>query len=304
MFAGILDKYGAVPKDIMPETYHSSNTRDLNEILNDKLRESAARMRQIHQAGQGKDALQAEKENTLAFIYNVLIKALGRPPKVFDYSYRDQDGKAHKIKQISPQDFFNRYGAIDVSEMVSLIHAPTQDKAFGKTYTVNYLGSIVEAQPIKYLNVPIDVLKQAAIASIQDGQPVWFGCDVGKMTDRKTGIMDDDIYAYADTLGQKITLTKEERLNYSSSMLTHAMVFVGVDLDDSGQPLYWKVENSWGKDTGREGYYSMSDSWFDEYNYQITVPKKYVAEKWVKLYDQDPVALDPWDPMGALAFHQ
>lgn len=304
MFAGILKKYGSVPKEIMPETFHSSNTRGLNEILANKLREFAARLRQKQAAGASKEELEALKEDQLSFIYNLLVKALGEFPTQFDYAYRDKDNKFHRIEAITPQEFFNKYTSMDLDHMISLINAPTDDKPYNKTYTVKYLGSIVESKPIKYLNVPIEVIKKAAITAIQDCHPVWFGCDVGKMSERKIGIMDAHMYAYEDTLGQGFNLNRAERLDYGCSLLTHAMVFVGVDLDKNGSPLTWKVENSWGKDSGDEGIYSMSDAWFDEYMYQITVPAKYIEEAYQKLYQADPIALEPWDPMGSLAFHQ
>lgn len=302
MFAGILTKYGAVPKEVMPETYHSSNTAGLNSLLTNKLREFAARLRQMHEAGADRSQLLAKKEEQLYFIYSVLVKALGQVPTVFDYAYRDKDNQYHKLSGITPQEFFKQYGGVQLDEMVSLINAPTQDKPFGKPYTIQYLASIAEAKPIKYLNVPIDVMKQAAVDAIKSGQPVWFGCDVGKFSERKYGIMDDEMYAYADTLGESFTLSKAERLDYSDSMLTHAMVFVGVDLDDQGQPLTWKVENSWGKTSGDEGIYSMSDKWFEEYTYQITVPRQFIPSEWLEDYDQEAIKLEPWDPMGALAY--
>lgn len=302
MFAGILKKYGSVPKEIMPETYHSSNTHGLNQVLNSKVREYAARLRQMHAQGASRQELEIKRDEQLEFVYGLLVRALGPVPRTFDYAYRDKDGNYHKLEDISPLDFFERFSGMDLSDQVSLIHAPTADKPYGKTYTVKYLGSILEADPIKYLNVPIEVLKEAAISAIKDGHPVWFGCDVGKMSDRNLGLMDEGMYAYRDVLGQTFELTKEERLNYSDSMLTHAMVFVGVDLDKDGQPINWKVENSWGKDKGKDGIYSMSDAWFDEFNYQITVPRKYVPTEWLDHYDQASIELEPWDPMGALAF--
>lgn len=304
MFAGILRKYGAVPKEVMPETYHSSNTRGLNMVLTTKIREYAARLRQSHADGATKEDLIAQKDEMLYFIYNVLVKALGSVPYEFDYRWRDRENEYHVLSQITPQQFFQEYVDMDLDDLVSLINAPTEDKPYGKTYSVKYLASIAEANPIKYLNVPIEVLKQAAIQSIKEGHPVWFGCDVGKMSDRDWGIMDADLFKYEDTLGEGFTMSKEERLDYSVSMLTHAMVFVGVDLDEAGNPINWKVENSWGKDAGHEGFYSMSDEWFDQYNFQITVPKRYIDPEYLTDYDEESILLDPWDPMGALAYWQ
>ncbi|WP_208559225.1 aminopeptidase C [Marinilactibacillus kalidii] len=304
MFSGLLEKYGAVPKAAMPETYHSSNTRELNTMLTAKLREFSATIRQAHQNGATKEALMKIKDESLYFVYNLLVKSLGEIPETFTYEYRDNQKNFHRIKDITPQDFFKEYVAWDLEDRVSLINAPTDDKPFGKAYTVKYLGTVKEGKPVTYINVPIDVLKKAAVAAIKDGEPVWFGCDVGKMLDRKAGIMDHHTYDYDATLGASVGLTKAQRLDYGESLLTHAMVFVGVDLDEDGQPITWKVENSWGDTSGDKGIYSMSDQWFDEYNYQITVSRKYVEEQWLKALKEPLTELEPWDPMGALAMMQ
>lgn len=301
MFSGILEKYGAVPKAVMPETFHSANTAVMNKVLTSKLREFASVLREGHQDGETLEALTAKKEDMLYFIYNVLVKALGEIPETFTYDYRDKDNEFHRIADITPQEFFKKYVGWDLPNLVSLLNAPTADKPYGRAYTVKYLGTVKEAQPIRYINAPIEVLKEAAITSIKAGEPVWFGCDVGQMSIRDGGIMDEKSYQYDLTLGEGLNLTKAQRLDYGDSLLTHAMVFVGVNLDDEGKPLTWKVENSWGDKAGKKGIYSMSDKWFDEYNYQIAVDQKYIPEKWLKALDEPVIELEPWDPMGALA---
>ncbi|MDZ7834766.1 MAG: C1 family peptidase [Alkalibacterium sp.] len=301
MFSGILEKYGAVPKSAMPETYHSSNTRELNQLLTAKLRDFAAKLRVSYTNGKTKEELVEQKDGYLYFVYSLLVKTLGEVPETFTYEYRDKDESFHRISDITPQDFFEKYVEWDLEERISLINAPTEDKPFGKAYTVKYLGTIKEAKPINYVNAPIEALKEAAVKSIKDGEPVWFGCDVGKMLDREAGIMDDRAYDYEATLGEPVELTKAQRLDYGESLLTHAMVFVGVDLDDEGNPIKWKVENSWGDKNGDKGLYSMTDKWFEEYNYQVAVKRKYIDEKWLKALEEPVVELEPWDPMGALA---
>lgn len=302
MFAGILNKYGVVPKEIMPETYHSSNTGELNEHLTNKLREFAFELRTMHENGADEKELEAKKDEQLYFVYSLLVKTLGEVPETFDYSYRDKDDNFHRMTDITPQEFFKKYVGFDLANMVSLINAPTADKPYHKTYTVQYLGTIAEEPAIKYLNLEIDDVKQAAISAIKSGHPVWFGCDVGKQSERQLGIMDADMYNYEDTLGESFKLDKAQRLDYGVSMLTHAMVLTGVDLDEDGKPMTWQVENSWGKKVGDDGIFSMSDAWFDEYVYQITVPEQYVTEAQRQEFSADPIELDPWDPMGALAF--
>jgi len=169
------------------------------------------------------------------------------------------------------------------------------------SYTVQYLGNVKEGSAVRYLNLPIEELKKAAIAQMKDGQPVWFGCDVGKHSERDSGIMDLDIRGLEDLLDTRFTMTKAERLDYGQSLMTHAMVFQGVNLDENGKPNRWRVENSWGKEPGKDGYYLMTDRWFDEYMYQVVVNKKYLTAEQIAAYEAEPIALEPWDPMGSLA---
>lgn len=251
MFAGILEKYGAVPKSVMPETFHSSNTRDLNTQLTSKLRENAYTLRMAHEKGADANELTALKNEMLSHIYSILVKALGPVPTKFTYEYRDADETFHRIEDITPVDFFQQYVGWNLEDKISLINAPTDTKPMDKLYTVKYLGTVKELFPIRYLNVPLDVMKKAAIRSIQDGEPVWFGCDVGKMSLRKQGIMDLHAYQYEKTLDGISALTKGQRLDYGDSLLTHAMVFTGVNLDADGNPLTWQVENSWGDEPGQ-----------------------------------------------------
>lgn len=299
MFSGILEKYGAVPKYVMPETYHSSSTMVLNRVLTRRLRKAAQILRD--KKGSSMDQLRKIKEEQLQGIYDILVKSLGRIPETFDFEYTDKDKKFHKDSNITPVEFFKKYVGWNLDDKISLINAPTQDKPYERVYTVKYLGTVKEGRKIAYVNVPIEELKRAAILAIKDNNPVWFGCDVGKNSDRTSGIMDLRLYNYELTVGPEEKFTKAQRLDYGESLLTHAMVFTGVDLDEKGNPIKWMVENSWGDGVGSKGYFSMSDRWFDEYNYQIMVDKKYISKKYLKAFDQPVIELEPWDPMGSLA---
>jgi bleomycin hydrolase len=165
---------------------------------------------------------------------------------------------------------------------------------------VAYLGNVAGGRGVKYLNLPIAELKQLAIAQLEDQMPVWFGCDVGQMLLRNGGIMGMNTFNYEGVTGIKFGLNKAQRLDYSESLMTHAMVFLGVNLVD-GAPTRWKVENSWGKKSGQSGYYIMTDEWFDEFNYQVVVDKKHLSAAQREAYEQEPMMLKPWDPMGSLA---
>lgn len=301
MLVALIEKYGVVPKQVMPETYQSSHTMELNNLLNAKLREDAAVLRGLYEKGKGKTALEEEKEKLLETIYKMLVFALGEPPKTFDFEYRDEDnGDFHRELGITPKDFYNKYVGLNLDDYISVINAPTDDKPFNKTYTVQFLGTVVGGRPIHYLNVTMDTLKELAINQLKDNESVWFGCDVTQYSDSKLGIMDKSLYDYDTAFGSPFALTKAQRLDYKDSCLTHAMVLTGVNLID-GHPNRWKVENSWGEKVGNKGYFVMSDAWMDEFTYQVVINKKYLSDELKAALDQKPKELKPWDSMGALA---
>jgi bleomycin hydrolase len=301
MFRNIVEKYGVVPKACMPETFESSNTATLNELLTSKLREFALALRTAHGNGESNDSLRNMKDSMISEIYRMLCISLGKPPKEFDFGVRDKDKKYHDCGHLTPQQFFSEYVGWNLDDYVSIINAPTSDKPFGKMFTIKYLGNVVEGHIVKHLNLPMEEFKRCAIAQLQDNKPVWFGCDVAKRLNRTYGSMDTEGYNYENLFGIQFKMDKAERLDYSDSMMTHAMVFVGVNRDRNGIPERWKVENSWGEDIGNKGWFVMSDKWFSEYVYQILINKKYLTPEYLKAIEQEPIVLEPWDPMGTLA---
>ena len=301
MLCNLINKYGLVPKAAMPESVISSATQEMNSYMTEKLREFACILRKAHKDGASIEQLRQQKEEMLATIYNMLCISLGKPPKSFDFEYRDKDGNFHRDCGLTPKSFYDKYIGVNVNDYISLINAPTEDKPFFKSYSVSYLGNVKEGRPVKYVNLPIEELKKAAIAQMQDGEPVWFGCDVGKRGSRTGGILDLDIYDLDGLFGTHFGMNKAERLEYGQSQMTHAMVFQGVNLDENGNPNRWRVENSWGEDACKDGYYVMSDRWFEEYTYQIVVNKKYLPKEVVEIFESEPIMLEPWDPMGSLA---
>lgn len=301
MFAGLIEKYGLVPKSSMPETVCSSATAEMDKYLTLKLREYACKLRNAHRKGESVESLRAQKEDMLSTIYRMLTICLGFPPETVDFIVRDKNDQLIRDEGLTPLAFYEKYVGWDLNDYVSLINAPTEDKPYGHAYTVRFLGSVYEARPVRYLNLPIAELKQAAIRQLQDGKSVWFGCDVGQRHVRDLGIMDTDSVAVDKLFGTEFPLTKEERLNYGESLMTHAMVLQGVHLNEEGQPVRWRVENSWGKDKGKNGYFLMSDDWFNEYTYQIVVNKKHLSPEQLTQYEGEVKVLEPWDPMGSLA---
>ncbi len=302
MFRSIVAKYGVVPQDLMPESESSSNTHDMDEYLTKKLRECAMTLRTSDAEGNDISALRELKDDMMDTVYRILCISLGKPPVKFTWETYDKDNKFIRIPDITPQDFCAQYVGLDLDSLVTVINAPTKDKPYGRTFTVKYLGNVRGGKyPVKYLNLPMDELKKLTVAQLKDGQTVWFGSDCGQFSDKKGGYYTLDAMNVQTLLGTDFPMTKEERLDYGESLMTHAMVITGVDLDDNGKPIRWKVENSWGKEVGKDGYYVMSDDWFSEYAYQILLDRKYLTAEQSAQFDTEPVELQPWDPMGSLA---
>ena len=295
MFVNLIDKYGAVPKDVMPETNHSSKSGAMNYILTHKLREFASILREKPVKNSG-----ALKKDMMEIIYNLLAMFLGQPPDVINWSTRNKNNKHIVISDTTPIDFLKKYGDINIKDKVCLIHAPMNNKKFNTMYTVEYLGNVVEGKMIKYLNTDIKELKNSAMNSIKNNEAVWFGCDVGKRFSRDMGVLDMGIYDYENVFQTSFNMNKQTRLEYGDSEMTHAMLLTGVDIKKRNSTK-WKIENSWGTKSGNQGYMMMTDEWFDEYTYEVVIDKKYLNKKLLKFLDMEPVVLAPWDPMGALA---
>ena len=298
MLVSVIKKYGVVPKSVQGEVFHSSSSAMLNNLLNKKLRLGAQKLREANNMSE--DQLIELKDEIMDEIYGFLCVMLGVPQEVVDFEYYDKDKKFHRDLGLTPVEFFNKYVNINLDDYISIINAPTDDKPYYRTFTVDFLGNVT-GNEVKYLNLPMDEFKNLAIEQIKQGETVWFGCDVGQISDRLGGMMDLDVFEYEQSFGFDILQDKKNSLDYSESLMTHAMVLSGVNLDENGKSNRWKVENSWGEEPGNKGYFVMSDAWMDRFTYQIVVNKKYLTEKQKEALKQDPIRLKPWDPMGSLA---
>ena len=301
MFVNLIEKYGVLPQTEMPESFQSSQSMRMNRMITRKLRGFAKDLRAAYEKGADTKKLRVMKEDMLRTIYQMLTICLGSPPEKFEWQIRDKDKKFHRFEKLNPKQFYKEHVGLDLNDYVCLINCPMSDKSYNEIYTVDYLGNVVEGSIIRYLNLPSKRLKEVAAASIKDDQPVWFGCDVGKHFHRNLGVMDMDIFDFELFYSTDFPMTKTDRLEFGDSQMTHAMLFTGVDLDGRGHPRKWQVENSWGEKRSDKGYDIMTDSWFDEYNYEVVVYKDYITKDEFSLYQKDPVVLPPWDPMGALA---
>ena len=300
MFVGLTKKYGVCPKELMPETSCSSSTREMDRYITLKLRQGACALRKLHEEGKSIDELRKKKEDILSSIYQILVLSLGKPPVAFTYETIDKDKKFVRVSDITPKEFFDRYVGIDLDDYVSVINAPTKDKPFYRSFTVSYLGNIV-GEKVRYVNLPIEELKELVVRQLSSGEVVWFGSDVGQFSNRTNGFLSRKNFDLENLFGTSFDMTKEERLDYGESLMTHAMVFTGVNIGKDGKANRFKVENSWGDNVGYKGFYAMDEDWFDNFVYQAVINKKFLSPKQLQAYEEEPIVLSPWDPMGSLA---
>ncbi|WP_199833829.1 aminopeptidase C [Streptomyces sp. NRRL B-3648] len=298
MFVALVVKHGLVPKSAMPETDSSSSTRAMNRALGTLLRQGARDLRAL--AAEGVEAQRAHKREVLAAVHRVLGIHLGTPPQRFLWQWEDKDKEFHRDGWLTPAEFAARYVQLPLEEYVCLVHDPRESSPVGRTFTVEYLGNVVDAPPVVYLNAPIELLKRLAMESITGGEPVWFGCDVAKMMRADAGVWDAALFDYAAVYDAPFTLDKADRLLHHDTQMTHAMLFTGVDVVD-GNPRRWRVENSWGEEKADKGFWTMNDSWFGEHVFEIAVRRSALPAELAAALDQPPIVLPAWDPMGALA---
>ncbi len=299
-FTGVADiimKYGVVPSEVMAETYSSENTSKMRQLLTWKLREYGLELRKMASEGAKANALQSRKNEMLGEVYRILALNLGVPPTEFTWTRKDQQGNPVETKKYTPQSFYQEYFGNDlVNDYVMIMNDPTRD--YYKVYEIDMDRHTYDGENWKYLNLPMDELKQIAINSIKDSTAMYFSCDVAKFLDRQNGTLDLNNFDYESLLGTTFGMNKKERIETGSSASSHAMTLVGVDLNSDGKPKKWLIENSWGNNNNPiNGHLIATDDWMNEYLFRVVVQKKYVPEKLLKMLGQKPVMLPAWDPM-------
>lgn len=291
--SNLIMKYGAVPKEVMPETYQSDNTGQMGMILKWKLREYALQLREMKPA----KAMEA-KEGMLTEVYRILVECLGVPPTEFEWTRYDKQGKAVSTKKYTPKSFYQEFIGEDLeNNYIMVMNDPSRE--YGKVYEIEYDRHVYDGENWVYINLPIERVKELAIASIKDNTAMYFSCDVGKFMDRKKGTLDINNMDYESLFRTKFPMDKKQRIQTFSSGSSHAMTLIAVDLDEAGKPRKWMVENSWGASSGYQGNLIMTDEWFDNYMFRVVVEKKYVPADIMKMLEQKPIMLPSWDPMFA-----
>lgn len=294
-FTGVSDlimKYGLVPSSVMPETYSSENTSQISNLIALKLREYGLQLRNESAAGAKAEALEAKKTEMLGTVYRMLALAMGEPVQKFKWTMNGVE------KEYTPLSFYQEFLGNDLdNNYVMVMNDPSRD--YYKCYEIDYDRHVYDGKNWTYVNLPVEDIKEMAIASIKDSTMMYFSCDVGKFMDSKRGVLDINNFDYASLMGTDFSMDKKQRIQTFASGSTHAMTLMAVDLDENGKPKKWMVENSWGQESGFRGHMIMTDEWFNEYMFRLAVEKKYVPKKVLDVLKQKPVRLPAWDPMFA-----
>ncbi|MCR4828972.1 MAG: C1 family peptidase [Bacteroidales bacterium] len=294
--ANLVEKYGLVPSDVMPETYNTNNTSSISNLLSLKLREDGLVLREMAgQKGMTPAKLAAKKTEMLGTIYRMLVLTFGEPPAEFTWTERNAKGEVVSTEKYTPKSFYEKYAKTDFSKYYMVMNDPTRD--YYKVYEIQYDRHVYDGQNWKYINLPMSEIAPMCIASIKDSTMMYFSCDVGKFLDRDKGYMDINNYDYASLMGTSFNMDKKQRVSTFASGSSHAMTLCAVDLDKDGKPLKWMVENSWGPTYGYQGFLIMTNEWFNEYMFRVVLHEKYIPANIRALLNQTPIQLPAWDPM-------
>ncbi|MBR1850340.1 MAG: C1 family peptidase [Bacteroidales bacterium] len=296
--ANLIDKYGLVPADVMPETYNTNNTSSISNLLSLKLREDGLALRELAaQKGTTQAKLHQTKTEMLATIYRMLALTMGEPPAQFTWQQKNAKGEIVETATYTPKEFYEKFAKTDFSKYYMVMNDPTRE--YYKVYEIQYDRHVYDGQNWRYLNLPMEEIAPMCIASIKDSTMMYFSCDVGKFLDREKGFMDMNNFDYASLFGTEFGMDKKQRVATYASGSSHAMTLCAVDLDKDGKPLKWMVENSWGPNYGYQGNLIMTNDWFNEYMFRVVLEEKYIPAKLRAMMDQKPIMLPAWDPMFA-----
>ena len=295
--ADIVSKYGLVPKEVMPETYSSEHTSQISSLIGLKLKEYGLELRESVQKGMDVKKIEARKTEMLETVYRILVLNLGVPPTEFDYVRKDVKGNPVETEHHTPMSFLEKYGDKNLlTNYVMVMNDPSRE--YYKCYEIDFDRHRYDGKNWTYVNLPVEEIKEMAIASLKDSTRMYFSSDVTQL-DSKRGLLDVNNYDFGSLLGTTFGMDKKQRIQTFASMSAHAMTLMAVDLDENGKPKKWMVENSWGAQSGYKGHLIMTDEWFNEYMFRLVLETKYVPKKVLDIFKQKPVRLPAWDPMCA-----
>ena len=292
--ASIIEKYGVIQHYVMPDTFNTEDTTDIAEVLTYLMKKDALVLRRLVHEEAGNEEIQETRQRMMSDVYRACAYAFGEPPAKFDLEYRDDDHQYHRQANLTPLEFYHQYFKTDLHDYVVITNAP--DHEYGKLYSLPSQDNVNGGIPIQFANVPFKKLQEVVINQLNHDETIWVGNDILQQMDRKRGLMDAKLYHREELLGIDFTMSKKERLETHQAEVTHAMTLTGYNLVD-GQPDRWKIENSWGEKNGDQGYFVMSQDWFEQYTYEAVINKKYLTDEIKQIADQAPIKLAAWDSL-------
>ena len=289
----IVKKYGIVPKQVFPDSHHSKSSREMNKILTKQLKSDFSTLDNTDSV-----VVETTIELMMHRIFKMLVSFLGKPPQNFNWTFKSKDSKIHTFSKMTPLSFLDKTGFVP-DDWVSIINDPRKSNPYNKLYNVKYLGNVKD-QHVGWLNLDMRRLNELTKKAIDNKHPVWFGCDVGNEWDRSSGVQHPGIIDTKGVIGLELSQDKESRLQSYASLPNHAMLITGYHEEDNNISR-WKVENSWGKTSGTDGFLLMTNEWMDEYVFQILINKELLTKEERALIESEPTIIEPWDPLGTLA---
>ena len=296
LLTNLIEKYGLVPNELMPETKPAWNTTEINRMYNRKLDKDAMKLRDLVNNNASDTKIKSVIRQLNQENYRVLSICFGTPPEKFTYEYRDKNKKYHTTGEVTPLEFYKKFADINLDDYVELMNLPGGGYKYNQTYGIELCNNVVGGRNIRYLNVPMHDMRRMVIDQLKDDEPVWFACDVLQEWNNPAGLLSLKVYDWKRSFGISLGKDKATRVQYRESMPTHAMLICGVDLHDN-EPTKWKVQNSWGDKPGHKGYFIMDNSWMDQYTYNTVVNKKYLTDTERAAYEKAEINLPYWTAM-------
>lgn len=293
-FANLVNKYGVVPLSAMPETYQSDNSHNMNKIIANCLQTTACKLYKTNDY----DEMYNIKKKTVQQIYDTLVKFLGKPPVNFKWDYICEDDISRSIQKLNPHIFTNMVlPNIRMNTFITLTNIPC--KKYFEKYAIINSTNMQDGELCSFVNLPINELKKYAKKSILSGMPVWFGGDVSKGFNPIYQTLDEKTMDNHLLFGDNYKINKSEKMLFKNLYANHAMVLLGVNLDEKDKPVSWQVENSWGywdhHTPGLDGFLHMSDEWFSKNLIDIVIHEQYLSRHITKLINKEPIMLKQWD---------